>query len=63
MDTHEQSIVIHVGYHKAASTYLQTRIFPRLQANSVFLAYRKPQIFAFAESEIAFETTLRQWVA
>jgi hypothetical protein len=58
----EESVVIHIGYHKAASTYLQWRIFPKLPLNCVFLAEHKPQVLDFAASGKAFERELLQWV-
>lgn len=31
-------VVIHIGYHKTASTYLQTEVFPKLPVNYLFFA-------------------------
>lgn len=57
------SIVIHIGFHKAASTYLQQRVFSRIQANYVFLAGYKRRILDMVQSDREFdERALKEWV-
>lgn len=57
------STLIHIGYHKSASTYLQKKFFPRLEANYVFLSGHKRAILDLVESEFGFdENKLTSWV-
>ncbi len=58
----EGTIVIHIGYHKSASTYLQRRIFPRLSANFAFLPGYKTHAFGMLISENFEKDDFLQWL-
>ena len=54
-------MVIHIGYHKSASTFFQERIFPNLPVNYVFISERR--ILDRLESAHNFDPFLiRNWV-
>lgn len=47
--------VIHIGLHKAASTYLQTRLFPALPAHYVFVAGYRRRVLDQVQSSAGFD--------
>lgn len=49
------SIVIHIGYHKSGSTYLQKSVFPYLPVNYIFLAGYKRHVLNLVESQKHFD--------
>jgi len=58
-----RSVVIHVGFHKAASTYLQENVFPQAQANYLFLAGDKRRILDMVQSAGQFDQkALEDWI-
>ncbi len=57
-----ESVVIHIGYHKAASTYLQKRVFPKIPVNIALLTDYKGHILKLGESKEVFASQIRQWV-
>lgn len=57
------STIIHIGYHKSASTFLQQQVFPRLPVNYVFFAGDKRQYLDMIESDDGLDSNLiRNWV-
>ncbi len=57
------SFVIHIGFHKSASTYLQEYLFPRLQVNYVFLAGHKREMLNMVQSPTDFNAqVLKDWI-
>lgn len=58
-----ESTIIHVGYHKSASTFLQQQIFPFLPINYVFFAGDKRQYLDMIESEDGLDPdAIRAWL-
>lgn len=57
-----KNLIIHIGYHKTASTFLQDEIFPVLPVNYICLAGRKRKILDMVESKENFNAgILREW--
>jgi hypothetical protein len=57
------NVVLHIGYHKSASTFLQKDIFPQLPVNYVFLSGPQRQMLDMVESDIEFDANiLQKWV-
>ena len=57
------NIIIHIGYHKSASTFLQKDVFPQLPVNYVFLSGPYRQILDMVESDIEFDAdSLLKWI-
>ncbi len=56
------SVFIHVGYHKAASTYLQKFVFPVIEANYVFLAGYKRHVLDMVQSETCDDRGVKNWI-
>lgn len=58
-----ENIVIHIGYHKSASTFLQKNVFPNLPVNYIFLSGEQREILDLVESVDGFDLdVLRKWV-
>jgi len=58
-----RSVAIHIGFHKAASTYLQQHVFPHLQANYLFLDDYKRQTLNMVQSATQFDQkALHDWI-
>jgi hypothetical protein len=56
----KESIIIHIGYHKCASTYLQHYVFPKIPANYIWC---KRHIVDSIQSQTSFEKdSLIQWL-
>ena len=54
------NVIIHIGYHKSASTFLQADVFPQLPVNYVFLS---SYYLDMVESDIEFDAdALRTWI-
>jgi hypothetical protein len=59
-----KSVAVHIGYHKTASTYLQTSVFPRLEANYVFVAGPQRAYLELIQSRNQYAPEkFRQWVS
>ncbi len=55
--------VIHIGFHKAASTYLQSVLLPHLPVNFVFLAGYRREMLDYVQARDGFDPPrLREWV-
>lgn len=58
-----ESLVIHIGYHKSASTFLQQQIFPLLPVNYIFLSGENREILDNIESESNLDPEkIRSWI-
>jgi len=58
-----RSFVVHIGFHKAASTYLQQYVLPYLQANYLFLDDYKRQTLNMVQSATQFDQkALHDWI-
>jgi hypothetical protein len=58
-----ETTVIHIGYHKSASTFLQQQVFPNLPVNYVFFAGEKRQYLDMLESAKGLDVDgVRNWV-
>ena len=56
-------VIIHIGYHKSASTFLQENAFPQLPVNYVFLSGPRRQMLDMVESKVIFDANvLRKWI-
>jgi len=53
-------VLIHIGYHKSASTYLQKHFFPKLPANFVFINSTK--ILNSLHSQKFTKKTVLKWI-
>jgi hypothetical protein len=59
-----KSIAIHIGLHKAASTYLQSQIFSQTEANYVFVSGYKREYLELVQSPDRYDPeTFRCWVS
>lgn len=59
-----ESTIIHIGYHKSASTYLQQKIFPQLPVNFLFFAGENRKYLNMIESKKGLDVeAIRAWVA
>ena len=60
-----ENVIIHIGFHKSASTFLQKRFFPELSANYLFFAgsNNNREILDYAESTSGFDAgVIHEWV-
>jgi sulfotransferase family protein len=58
-----KNVIIHIGFHKSASTFRQSDVFPQLPVRYVFLAGPSRQMLDMAESEKEFDANaLREWI-
>ena len=60
-----ENIIVHIGFHKSASTFLQKNVFPQLSANYLFFAGKNNNrdILDYAESTSGFDAgIIRKWV-
>ncbi|MDH3974329.1 MAG: sulfotransferase [Deltaproteobacteria bacterium] len=57
------NIIIHVGFHKSASTFLQETVFTHLPVNYVFFAGKQREMLDMVESLECFDPiALHKWV-
>jgi hypothetical protein len=58
-----ETTIIHIGYHKSASTYLQQHVFPKLPVNFLFFAGERRRYLNMIESETELDDeAIRNWV-
>src|SRR3990172_1915635 len=59
-----ETTVIHIGYHKSASTFLQQQVFPLLPVNYLFFAGENREYLNRIESDTTLNPEqIRSWVA
>ena len=58
-----RDVVLHIGFHKSASTFLQKKLFPALPANYLFFAGENRAILDHAETTQDFnEQLIHEWM-
>ena len=52
-----ENVVVHIGFHKSASTFLQKNVFPKLSVNYLFFSGKNNnrEILDYAESTSGFD--------
>ena len=60
-----ENVVVHIGFHKSASTFLQKNVFPKLSVNYLFFSGKNNnrEILDYAESTSGFDAgVIHEWV-
>jgi hypothetical protein len=58
-----ETTVIHIGYHKSASTFLQNSVFPQLPVNYLFFAGPNRKYLDMVESKDGFDAdAIHDWI-
>jgi len=58
-----ETTVIHIGYHKSASTFLQQQVFPKLPVNYVFFSGENRQYLDMIESTNGLDSlAIQEWI-